>query len=159
MADDLQPLLEAGEALGHRQQVPAVVGVLAFLPAGPQAQHQAPAGEVIHRRRHAGRHGRVAEGERRDQRAELDAAGVAGQPGERDPQFQRILIGRLGVGVVVGAVEAGEAQLFDGARQALPAGPVEPVLALDHHRNIHPFLSSSGAGVGRALVWAMCWSA
>ncbi len=130
--DHLQPLLEALETLGQGQEIPAVVAVLPLLPARAHAQGQPPAGEVVHRAGHAGGHGGVAEGDRRHQGAELDAAGVVRQPGQGDPELQGVLVRRIGVGVVVRAVEAHEAQLLHRPHDAFPAGPVEAHLPFDH---------------------------
>lgn len=134
---NLQPLFEAGKARPHVEQLPAVVGVFACLPARAEAQRQPPAGQVIDGRGHARRQCRVAEGDGRDERAEFEALGMAGQPGQRDPQLQRLLVGRVGVGVVVRAVEADEAQLFRCVGQPLPARPGQAVLAFDHESDFH----------------------
>ena len=76
-----QPFIEAGETPRHVEHLPSVIGVLALLPAGADAQRQATAGEVIHGRSHTRRHGGLAKGNGRHERAELDALRVAGQPG------------------------------------------------------------------------------
>ena len=85
------------------------------------------------------------------------------EPGERDPQFERVQVGRAGVGVVVRAVQPGEAQVFDCPGNPLPARPVQAVLPLDHDGEFkHRFIFSLSARLGemqnqlantRAWVW------
>src|SRR6185437_13841686 len=123
--------------LGHGAQPEAIGGVLAVLPAGAQAKLEAPTREVGQRGGLADKHGRVAEGHGRDQRAELEARRLSRQPAERGPAFERVSIRTRGVGEVVGQVEADEAGVLDGADDALQAIPVEAVLALDHQRDFH----------------------
>ena len=48
---------------------------------------------------------------------------VARQPGQGGPQFQRIQIGRIGIRIVVRAVETDKAQVFDSTGYALPVRP------------------------------------
>ena len=109
--------------------------MLTFLPARTEAKCQTSVGEIVHGRRHAGGQHRVAKRKRRNQRAKRDAAGIAGQPGQRDPQFKRVFIGRIHVGKVVGTIQTDKSQLLHKVDNFLPAGPGQSVLAFEHDRN------------------------
>ncbi len=76
--DDLDLLGEQREPLPRVEEREAVGLVLALVPARAHADVDAPARDVVDGRRHAGEHARMAEGRRRDERAEADAASAPG---------------------------------------------------------------------------------
>ncbi len=108
--------------------------VLAFLPASAQTQDHAPAAQVIQGGRLARQQRGMAEGEWRHQRAEVDPLGVVRQIRQRDDQLERVFVGRLSVGEVIGAEEAGEPQRLHIGDEPLPPRPRQAVLSLDHDR-------------------------
>jgi hypothetical protein len=67
---------------------------------------------------------------------------MGSQPGQRDPAFQRILIGGILVGEMIGAVQPCKAQLLYRSCYSLPTRPVQTVLAFqkdsDFDQNDYP---------------------
>jgi hypothetical protein len=112
--DDGELLLQARE-LGRRER-DAVRRVLGLVPAGAEAELDPAARHGVDLRDLDGERAGQPEGGRRHQRAEPDAAGLAGQPGQRDPGVggtrQALRVAHLQV--VVGAEEGVEAQLLGG---------------------------------------------
>src|SRR5262249_31098300 len=99
---------------------------------------------------------RVAKGQRRDECAELYAAGMAGKPGQRDPCVERVVVGQLRFDQMVRAVQTDEAERFDRERQSLPAVPVQSPLAFEHDRDVHGcFRTPSASSVAVATIATM----
>ena len=66
--DEFDRLLEASDAGAGRRQLEAVCRVLVFLPARPEPQHGAAAGDVINRGGPFGEQNRVMDGDGGDHR-------------------------------------------------------------------------------------------
>jgi len=131
-AHHLDRLLQHLGALALRREGDAQGSVLDVVPAGAHADLEAAAAQLVDGGHLAGQHGGVAEGRRRDQGAEADAGGVAGQRGERGPGFQR-RARRVGVEVEVVAAEEGVvAGLLGGAGQAQELRVGAAGVRLDH---------------------------
>lgn len=128
---DFEGVLEHGDAGRDIVEGDAELFVFAFVPADADAEHEASAAEIIDGGGHAGGEGGMAEGGGGDQRAEFDAAGVAGGIGEGNPRFERVEIRRAD-GVMVGTEDALEAEFFGIFEDTLPAFPIETPLAFDH---------------------------
>ena len=129
-------LAEARHARGDVSQRIAEHAMLTLLPAGAQPQHHAPAAQFGQLQRLPREHDRIAKRDGRDARAELDAFGAIGQPGQRYHEFERIALGRHGISEVVGAIEPAETERLDGAGEAAPAIPRQALLAFDHDGDI-----------------------
>ena len=146
--DDLDLLreeLEALLALGERE---AVRLVLALVPARAHPDLDAAARDVVDRDGHPREHARVAEGRRRDHRAEADPLRERREPGERRPRVVGVGVRPDDRRVVVGAEEALEPVLLREAREAHPVVPGHALLALDHQAEPHALSTSSGSVTG-----------
>ena len=97
--------------------------VLALVPTGAHADLDAAARDVVDGDGHPREHARVAEGRRRDERAEADALRERGEPRERRPGVVRVGVGPDDRRVVVGAEEPLEAVLLGQAARAAPSRP------------------------------------
>jgi hypothetical protein len=86
--------------------------MLAVLPARAQPQDHAPTAQVIQRGGLARQYARIADGERRDERAEVDAPCVRGEPRQRDDHLQRVEVWFVRVGEVIGAEQPRETQFL-----------------------------------------------
>ena len=121
-------LARDGPALAHRD---AVVGELVLVPAEPDAEHEAPAAQVVERRDRLRGHDRLPLGHEADPGAEGDAIGDRGRRRERHQRVEGALVllaqlvvagrrrrapGDRDVGVL-GEVERREAALLRGARE------------------------------------------
>jgi hypothetical protein len=94
--------------------------------------------------------GRVAERDRRDQRAEVQRRRARGERVDDGPRVERAaLVDAAEVEVVVGAEQGRDAVLLAGARERHPLGPRHALLALDHQAEIHgaPH-STTGVSIG-----------
>ena len=87
----LERVLQAGEALGERREVPAVQPVLALEPGGAESAHGAPAGDDVERREDLGEVAEVAVRDAGDERAELHPLGHAGEVAERRVALEHVL--------------------------------------------------------------------
>ena len=87
--DDGELLLQALEALAEGREGDGVGLVLGLVPARAEAELDPAAAHLVDLR-HGDREGTgVAERGRRDERAEADRGGLAGEPGQRDPGVRR----------------------------------------------------------------------
>ena len=84
--DDRERLLEPGDAVVEGE---AERGVLALVPSGAEAEHEAPAGDPVDGRGHLGQHRRRVEARRRDERSELHARGHGSDRRQRRPHLPR----------------------------------------------------------------------
>jgi hypothetical protein len=118
--DDRELLLEPLEPLPQRRERQGVGPVLGLVPAGAEAEVHPAAAHLVHLGDGDGQRARRPERGRRDQRAEPDPAGLAGQAGQRDPG-----VGRAG-------------QAADAAHLEVVVGPEERVKAQVLGRLGHP---------------------
>jgi hypothetical protein len=129
-ADDGQRLLEAA---GEVVEGVAEGGVFGLLPAGPQAEDQAAAADLLERVGHLGQQGRVAKAGAGDERAEGDALGDHGQRAEQRPGLVRAVAPavrdhdrrRVAVDQVVGHPEGVEADRLGHLRHVAQLGPAD----------------------------------
>ena len=134
--DLLDLALELVEPLRHGRERKAERLVLVLVPAGADAEVDAPAGDVVGGQRELGQDGGGAERDRRDQRAEPDPLGDRGERADRAPGVERAVALRERQ-VVVGAQQRLEAAALGGAREREPVVPADALLPLDHQREPH----------------------
>ena len=87
--------MQIGPLLDRRERE-AELAMLELVPAGPDADLDAPAAHLVDRRDDLGEVAGMAEGDRRDEDAEADPIGLAGEPGEDRPCIGCRLSGRSG---------------------------------------------------------------
>ena len=135
--DDLELLAEACDTLARGRELESVGVVLAFHPAGADAERDAAAGDLVRGCRVAREDGGMAERHRRDERPELQVRRSRGQPGDRGPgvEHRSALVG--GGHVVVGAEHGLDAVRLARFREGDPVVPRHAFLALDHQREPH----------------------
>src|SRR3954452_5620980 len=136
--DDLELLGQNRHPLTHRREREAVGGVLGLEPAGPDAELDAAAGDVVRRDHGLGQHARVAEGRGRDEGADAQRGRDRAQRRHGAPGIERAALGVLVDGeVVVGAEKRVEAEPFARLRERDPVGPRDALLAFDHEADPH----------------------
>ena len=111
-ADDLDALLQDVESLPERGEGDAVGAVLVLVPAGADAEFDAPAAEVVHGGEGVGEDGRVAVVHPQDKRADtqvLRLAGEGGHDGRPLPVVAVVLVHEGCFVEVVGGVDPVEA--------------------------------------------------
>ena len=137
-ADDLELLLEQLEARAERRELEAVGLVLAFVPAGAEAEVDTAARDVVDGCDDLREHRRMAERRRRDEHAEAQPGRDRGEAGERRPGLERAaLLVPIDREVVIRAEERAHAVLLAGPRQRDPLGPGHVLLPLDHQLQSH----------------------
>ncbi len=129
-ADDLEGVVEHGQALLRLRKAVAVGEPLVALPAGADAQLEAPTADRVERGGHLRRERGVAEAVADDDVTEPDALGERRQRGERRERLERDLVGRPRHGVeVIEQPDRFGADAFrllrdgDGARPGAPGIP------------------------------------
>ena len=137
-ADDRELLLEPLHAHAQRRELEAEGRVLGLVPAGPEAELDAAARDVVDRCHGLGQDGRVAEGGGRDQHAEPQGRRDRGQPRHRRPGLERAaLVAPVDGEVVVGAEQRAHAVRLASLREGDPLRPGDVFLALDHQLGSH----------------------
>ena len=136
---DRELVLEEIGALLDRRERQAELAMLQVVPASPDADLDPSAAHLVDGRHDLGERPRMAERDRRHERAEIDAIGLAREPREHRPRIGRRTTGRSWEArVVVGTEERLEAvglgALGDGDLVAVG----QPLLRLDHQREAHP---------------------
>src|SRR3954453_665551 len=122
--DDLELLGQNRHPLTHRREREAVRGVLALEPAGPDAELDAAAGDVVRRDHGLGQHARVAKRRGRDESPDAQRGRDRAQRRHGAPGVERATLGVLVDGeVVVGAEERVEAEPLARLRERDPVGP------------------------------------
>ena len=121
--DDLDLLGEEREPLLGVEEREAVREMLPLVPAGAHADVQATTGDVVDRGGHSREHARMAEGRRRDERAEPDPLGDGRQPGEGRPGIERVGVPADDRRVVIGAEEAFEPVPLGEPPRGVPSRP------------------------------------
>ena len=92
-SNDLQSLLQFGEAFGEGAELEAEAVVLELEPAGADAELRPAARDVVERRHFLGQQGRVAVGVARDQSGEPDSLGVLGQRRQQGVALEHFVLG------------------------------------------------------------------
>ena len=128
--EDLERLLEPVDAFGCRRQRDAVAAVLVLVPAGPEAEDQPPAADVVDRDRLLEEHGRVAERVARDKHAEADPRRPRGERCQQRPRLVTGVLGRpVGVEQVVDEPGVIEPELLGEREVVEHLGPAAVRLA------------------------------
>ena len=140
--DRLHRLDPLPQHLPAAREVGAVIGHLLPVPAAAYAEQQAPAGEVVERRRFLGQHDGVALDDEADGRADPDGGGRARRRHQRHERVGHVVVGlRQGIAARIGRLaarrnmrvladpEGFEAPLLGGLRQLVGPGPVFGVVA------------------------------
>ena len=140
--DDLQLLLEQLHARAERREVEAVRRVLSLVPPCAEPELEAAARHVVDRRRRLREHRGVAEGDRRDERAEPDPLGPRGQSGQcRDGVERRSFAPPDDREVVIRAEQPLEPAALADVRKRQPLVPGDALLSFHHqaepHRSAH----------------------
>ena len=135
-------------------RVGAVVAHLLEVPAGPDAELEAPAGEVVERGRLVGEHDRVALDDQRDAGADAQALGRGGDRAERDERVERVrVLARQLVAARPRALAAGRDVRVLGDEDRVEAGVLGGAaerdgrdrLVGDEHRQAELHWATSGA--------------
>ena len=130
--------------------------MLELVPAGADADLDPPAAHLVDRRDDLGEVAGVAEGDRRDERAEPDPVGLAGEPGQDGPGVGRRLAGRSREAlVVVGPEERLEPVGLGALGDRDLVAVAQALLGLEHQREAHRS-SSTGRPSGWTEWFAAC---
>ena len=114
------------------------LAVLRVVPASPNADFYPAATHLVDRRHDFGERSRMTERDRRDERAQANALGLARDPGQDRPGVCRRPIGRAGeAAVMVGSKEGLEADSFGQPGQVELIPVRQALLSLDHQREAH----------------------
>ena len=137
-ADDRELLLEQLHARPERRELEAVGLVLALVPAGAEAELDAPVRDVVDGSDVLGEHRRVAERRRRDEHAEAQAGRDRREPRHRRPGSSEPRSSwPADREVVIRAEQRADAVLLAGLRERDPLRPGHVLLALDHQLDAH----------------------
>ena len=130
-------LEQVGTFVDRREGQP-VLAMLEVVPAGPDADLDATAAHLVDGRHDLREVAEVPERDRRDQHAQPDPVGLAGQPGEDGPGIGgRHAGGSREARVVVGAEERLEAVGLGALGHGHLVAVGHALLGLDHQREAH----------------------
>ncbi len=119
--------------------------MLQVIPAGADADLDPAAAHLVDRGHDLGEGARVAEGDRRDEDAEPDPVGLAGQAGHDRPGVGRRLAGRPRKAlVVVGPEEGLDAVRLGSLGDRDMVAVAEALLGLEHEGEAHRVLHRAG---------------
>ena len=136
--DDGDPLLQTVEAFLERRKPDAKRLVLRDVPSGADPEHQPAAREEVDRSGHPGEQGRMSKRHRTHQGAEADPASTLRQRRQGGPAFERRLKSvPTEAEEMIRAPQRIEAELFDAISDSKPVLPGQPLLGLEHHRDLH----------------------